>query len=194
MDAFLDKHLSPLKRIKKVWNVIFFLRYWHRWLCLNKKFTVQENFVTSNANFGVELNGHAIITLLILMRDVVPNGNELFCPWLLGSQPCEQTFRAARSMTGTFSTIINVSMYGLLNRLHRLQIQLQLESKMDETGIYYPRVIGHIRKTGFSADAMLANFKAISNEDICVAVQSATADAISTLENLGIFVKDKDGK
>ena len=75
-------------------------------------------------------------------------------------------------------------MYGLLNRLHRLQIQLQLESEMDQTGIHYPRVIGHIKKTGFSADAMLANLKEISNEDICDAVQSARADAISTLENL----------
>ena len=194
MDAFLDKCLLPLERIKKVWNAIFLLRYWHRWLCLNKKFTVRENFITSNANCGVELNGHALIILLILMRDVIPNGNELFCPWLLGSQPCEQTFRAARSMTGTFSTIINFSMYGLLNRLHRLQIQLQLESEMHETGIKYPRVTRHIKKSGFSAETMLPNLKEISNEDICDAVQSARADAISTLEDLGIFVKDKDGK
>lgn len=194
MDAFLDKGLSPLERIRKVWNSIFFLRYWHRWLCLNKKFTVKENFITSNANSGIELNGHALITLLILMRDIMPNGNELFCPWLLGSQPCEQTFRAARSMTGTFSTIINFSMYGLLNRLHRLQIQLQLESEMHETGIQYPRVIRHINKTGFSTETMLPNLNEISNNDICDVVKSAKADAISSLEDLGIFVKNKDGK
>lgn len=29
IDAFLDKQLSPLQRIKKVWYTIFFLRYWH---------------------------------------------------------------------------------------------------------------------------------------------------------------------
>ena len=85
MDAFLDKGLSPLERVRRVWNTIYFLRYWHRWLCLNKKFTAQENFITSNASFGVELSGHALITLLILMRDLIPNGNELLCPWLLGS-------------------------------------------------------------------------------------------------------------
>ena len=135
MEAFLDKSLTPLERIKKVWYVIFFLRYWHRWLCLEKQFTVKENFITSNAHSGIELDGHALIILTILLRDVIPNGDELFCPWLLGSQPCEQTFRAAQSMTGMFSTVINFSMYGMLNRLHRLQIQLQLESEMHETGI-----------------------------------------------------------
>ena len=119
VDVFLDKGLLPLERIKKVWYTILFLRYWHRWLSLHKKFTIKENF---NANSGVELNGHALVSLVILMRDKIPNENKLFCLWLMGSQPCEQTFRAARSMTGTFSTIINFSMYPLLQRLHRLQI------------------------------------------------------------------------
>ena len=111
MDAFLDKHLSPLERIKKAWYTIFFYRYWYRWLCLQKKFSAKNNFITENAQSGVELKGHALVTLLIMLRDRIPNGTELFCPWLLGSQPCEQAFRAARSMTGTFSTIINFSLY-----------------------------------------------------------------------------------
>ena len=48
------------------------------------------------------------------------------------SQAWEQTFRAARSMTSAFSTVINFSMNGLLQCLH-LQIQTQLESEMEET-------------------------------------------------------------
>ena len=194
VDAFLDKGLSPLERIKKVWYIIFFLRYWHRWLSLHKKFNVKENFITSNAFSGIELNGHALVSLVILMRDKIPNGNELFCPWLLGSQPCEQTFRAARSMTGTFSTIINFSMHALLQRLHRLQIQLQLESEMKETGIQYPRVINHVKKTGFSSDTKLSNLMDISDKEIFDTVERAKREAQYALEDLGIYVKDKDGK
>ena len=52
-------------------------------------------------------------------------------------------------MTSTFSTIINFSMYGLLQRLHHLHIQTQLESEAEETGIFYPRVLAHARKIGF---------------------------------------------
>ena len=77
VDAVLDKGLSPLERIKKVWFTIFFLRYWHRWLSLHKKYTVKENFITSNANSGIELNGHALLSLVILMRDKIPNGDAL---------------------------------------------------------------------------------------------------------------------
>ena len=55
----------------------------------------------------IELNAHAIITLVIILRD-------FYLTWLLGSQTCERVFRSARSMTSTFSTIINFSMLGLM--------------------------------------------------------------------------------
>ena len=51
-------------------------------------------------------------------------------------------------MTGTFSTIVNFSLIGFLQRLHQLQIQLQLETKSSENGITYPRVEKHSMKTG----------------------------------------------
>jgi len=69
----------------------------------------------------------------------------------LGSQAYEQTFRAARSMISTFSTIINFSTQGILYRLHRLQIQLQLESEINETGIIYPKTIAHLKKGGYNS-------------------------------------------
>ena len=77
------------------------------------------------------------------MQDRIPNGNEHFLPWLLGLQACEQTFQAARSMTGTFSTVINLTLLGFLHRLHHLQIQ---ESEKHETGKEYPRVMVHTKK------------------------------------------------
>ena len=83
---------------------------------------------------------------MLTLRDTIPNGDQHFLPWLLGSQACEQTFRAAQSMTRTFSTIINFSMLGVLHRQHRLQIQLQLESEAQDTGIPYPRATAHLKK------------------------------------------------
>ena len=68
-----------------------------------------SNFITYNAYSCIELNSHSFILLLLIMRDQIPNGNNHFLPWLLGSQACEQIFRAARSMTLTFSTLINFS-------------------------------------------------------------------------------------
>lgn len=88
--------LSPLQRIKKVWYTIFFLHYWHRWLLLQKNYVIKDNSIISNAYTGIELNGHAIILFLIILRYKITDGNKLFYPWLLGSQACEQTFRVAR--------------------------------------------------------------------------------------------------
>ena len=125
VDAYLDKELHPLERIN---NVVFFLRCWRQWLILHPRFNLKNNFITSNAYICVELNAHALISFLITIIKHFNSDHSLFLPWLLGSQSCEKTFRSARSMTGTFSTVINFSMLGLLRRLHRLQIQSNLQA------------------------------------------------------------------
>ena len=127
----------------------------------------------------------------MILRDKIPDGSKLFHPWMLGSQPCEQTFRAARSMTSTFSTQINFSIYALLQRLHRLQIQSQLESEMEETGICYPRVLTHVKKVGFPDSKVLdtTNLLHITNKDITDMIQCAKDEAIVAVTELGMSVK-----
>ena len=58
----------------------------------------------------------------------------------------------------------------------------------------YPRVLDHIKKSGFSTDSGHANLSEITNQRICDTILSAKTEAISALEDLGIFVKGKDGK
>ena len=147
IDSYLDKALDPLQRIKKNWYVIFFLRYWREWILEHPTYTLTNNFITQNAYICIELNGHAAIILLLLLRDVYSK-DEAFLTWLLGSQSCEKTFRLARSMTPTFSTVINFSMLGLMRRLHRLQLQSQLHAESSASGVVYPIFKTHERKTG----------------------------------------------
>jgi len=82
-------------------------------------------------------------------------------PWLLS---CEQMFRAARSMTSTFSMVINFSM----GWLHCLHIQTWLESEAEETGICYSRVLAHVKEVGFSDESSIdtVNVQKITNESI----------------------------
>ena len=91
----------------------------------------------------IELNAHALITYFLTVRDQLKDQETCFLPWLLGSQSCEKIFRSARSMTGTFSTIINFGTLGLLRRLHRLQIQATLQSESNKTGIMYLQLEMH---------------------------------------------------
>ena len=77
--------------------------------------------ITVNAYMCIELNAHAMTIFLLTLRIFFPESGLL--SWLLGSQTCEKAFRAARSLSSVFSTIINFGMLGLLRRLHRMQVQ-----------------------------------------------------------------------
>ena len=94
-------------------------------------------------------------------------------------------------MTSTFSTQINFSIYGLLQHLHRLQMQSQLESEMEETGICYPRVLAHVKKVGFSDSKIqdTTNLLHITNKDITDIIQCAKDEAIIAVTELGMSVK-----
>jgi len=88
---------------------------------------------------------------ILSLQAVSPSEDNNFLPWLLASQCCEKVFRAARSMSSIYSTIINFGMLGLLQRLHRLHFQGILESEAEETKIRYSET--HKRKDGYSVSA-----------------------------------------
>jgi len=85
VDSYLDKSLSPLARLEKIWYANFFVRYWRQWILLSEQYTLQQNFITNNAYLCIELNAHALITFLLNIRDHVSHVNVAFLPWLLGS-------------------------------------------------------------------------------------------------------------
>ena len=144
-DSYLDMSLDIQDRIQKAWYAVFVLRYWRQWIVLHPQYTLGNNFISNNSYMCVELNAHALIVHLLSL----PPESESFSPMLLGSQSCEKLFRAARSMSSTFSTVINFGLLGLLRRLHRLQIQIKLESECEKTNIKYPRVDAHKKKDGY---------------------------------------------
>jgi len=65
---------------------------------------------------------------------------------------------------------------------------------MNETGVLYPRVISTVKKTGFTVDRSCANLTEEFNQKISEAIASAKMKALYDLEELGISVKDKNGK
>ena len=57
--------------------------------------------------------------------------------WHTGSQGCEEVFVLLRSMTPTFSRIVNFSVKGILERIHKLNFLSSIECSDDIT---FPRV------------------------------------------------------
>ena len=184
-DSFLNKNLECLVRIENAWFCVFVLRYWRQWIILNPDYNLSDHFITSNAYTCAELNAHSLLTLVISMQTILSSDNKNFLPWLLGSQCCEKVFRAARSMSSVFSTIINFNMLGLLQRFHRLHIQTALESESNETTIKYPHVEGHKKKDGHSC-TNIHGIHSLSLDDVEKSVEQACEKAKETVTELGM--------
>ena len=160
------------------------MRYWRQWLLCHKQYTLEKNFITLNSYICIELNTHALITSLLVLRDRLSEiGSDSYLPWMFGCQPCEKALHAARSMTPMFSTIINFSVLGLLRRLHKLQIKVELESPLNTTGIIYPHQNVHKAKEGINKTHR-HSLAGITNQDIENAVKCGLDRARSVVEEL----------
>jgi len=121
LDAFLQPQMPPLDRISSMWKLTFFLRLWRQWL-IEENHELQQCFLTPQTYLCIELNAHAIVQAVVKMRDCSCR----LLPHLFSSQPCEKCFRAARSLTSTFATVVNFSMLQLLSRLRRIDLQTHI--------------------------------------------------------------------
>lgn len=129
LDAFLNKSLNVEQRIYNIWYSIFFIRLWRQWLVANN-FSLYNNCITLNTYTCIELNGHGLLLLIDKCRQ--NNTPRLFLPWLYSSQPCEKIFRQTRSMTTTYSTVVNYSLYEMIKRLNRIQALNEISTDLSK--------------------------------------------------------------
>lgn len=117
LDSFLDKSLNISRRIYLIWYSNFFFRLWRMWIKNHQMYCLGKNWITLNAYVCTELNAHA----LLLAAEKYRSQPHLLLPWLFSSQPCEKFFRQTRSMTSTYSTVVNFDMLDILRRQQRIQ-------------------------------------------------------------------------
>lgn len=125
LDTFLKKSLTPKDRCYKMWHATFFFRIWRNWI-ISSEFSLTKNFISLNCYSCIELNAHCLTEFM--------KRQELFLPWLASSQPCEKMFRKLRSLTTTYSTIVNFSVLEVLRRLNRIDLIYKITC---DVGRYY---------------------------------------------------------
>lgn len=103
-----------------------FLRIWRTWLKNKNEYTLGNNFITTNCYNCIEMNAHSLIRLIVQFRDDKNLTPDMFTVWNFSSQTCEQFFRATRSLSTTFSTVVNFSMKDIISRLKRIESNNQL--------------------------------------------------------------------
>lgn len=99
--------------------------------------SLTQNFVTLNTYLCVEINAHVMVKFIRLIRDDKSLQKHVdIAPWLLSSQPCEQLFRSTRSMTSTFSTIVNFSLKDIMNRINKIEMLTMITGQLSNPFIY----------------------------------------------------------
>ena len=84
-------------------------------------------------------------------------------------------------MTPTISKMVNFNILGLLRRIHKLQIQIEIESQSSSIGIIFPNTTakGNDRENQHSV-------KTITNANIEEAVRSALQKSKNSIQHLGM--------
>ena len=103
--------------------------------------------------------------------------------WLAGSQACEQLFRLLRSMTSTFSTMVNFSLKGILEKIHKLEF---INSSETNDQIIFPRLKRRLMQTKEESNE---TFRIPTIEEITSRVAAAKAEAIRICSSSGITLK-----
>ena len=197
LNSFLSTSLKVSERIYCIWYATFFLRMWRKWLDNHDIYSVQDNFISTNAYICIELNAHGLLNAVFHCMEW--NNFDTFLPWMFSSQPCESFFRNLRSTSTTFSTIVNCTLLESLYRIRRLQfINDVFAYDFKEIGL----TINFPRKTFLHAsfetqneklnlpflDSICGNNLNLSVEVIKNILFKAKCDAHKTVESLGMDI------
>lgn len=137
IDAFMDKNLTPLQRVRKIWYAVFLIRIWRKFIISSKRFTLKENFLTMNCYVCIELNAHSMIKCLLYLKKI--NKPEMFLPFLYESQACENIFRQLRSLSTVYSTVTNCTLKEAIHRITSIQFQNHVMQQTSDD-FEFPRI------------------------------------------------------
>lgn len=153
----------------------------------NKNYTLNNNFLSTNCYSCIELNSHSLLLLIIHFRDNDLFRQEMFKPWNFSSQTCKKFFRATRSLTSTYSTVVNFSMKDILSRLHQIENLSTIKSELSSycSGLIFP-----IEKLSVPSD--INKFNDLTNEKISNIINKSLSDAKHVSENLLEMITDEN--
>lgn len=177
MSSYMDPNMTPLQRIRSIWFPVFMFRIWRRYIENNKKYTLKDNFLSMNCYVCIELNAHSMIQLMVHLKSI--NKPELFLPELYGSQQCESIFRQFRSLSSTYSTVINCTLKEAASRLSKIELQNEIMATTSKNYVY-PRLKTQPEELQYD------QIDLPSKEEIYAEIESCQKDAIATARKFNL--------
>lgn len=177
IDVFMNRNLTPIQRVRNMWFSLFVIRIWRAFIVSKGKYTLKENFLTSNSYACIELNAHSLVLCLLHLKEIdQPN---LFKPHLYESQPCEATFRKLRSFTSTYSTVANCTVKESEARISKIQLQNDIIHGTS-TQFKYPRLGGANIPSNEKIELP-------TKDDMINVILQCKREAIETAKKLGLI-------
>ena len=139
ISAYIGKTTRITDRLLSAWIIVFTCRLWRAWIKYktfvssnhNKKTNKKQNnkdkyFLTTPVYYSIEINAHNLLYLILLVKQQQLPKHVLNI-YLFSSQACESTFRDTRSLSGTYSTIVNFTVSDFLRRAEKLSVLQQIK-------------------------------------------------------------------
>lgn len=190
--AFTNVELSPVERIRYVWEALYFIRAWKLWIQTFEsdqkiQYSIEANFISSNAFACLELNAYGLLHLITKFRE--SERDDLFVPTIFNSQGCEQTFRQFRSMSTVNWTKINFSLSELLHMIGRIELQNEISYFKLSNIALLPRL--HNRNKHFKTFTLPSNvqIKEILNQALQAALLNANRFGMNVNANEVLLCK-----
>lgn len=133
-----------------------------------------------NSYCCVELNAHGLIQLMVYLKET--DRSHLFLPELFSSQPCESTFRQFRSLSSTYSTVINCTVKEAASRISKIQLQNQIMNALSKNFVFPG--LKHLPQTENSNSVDLPTKLEIFTE-----IEMYQQDAIRTAKKFGLITR-----
>jgi len=192
--------------LQSAWCVVFVCRLWWSWI-QHKKFlstttsaasrrnSKEKFFITKTAYLSVEINAHNLLSIILLVKEKqLPK--EALNIYLFNSQACESTFRNTRSLSGSYSTMVNFTVADFLRRSQKISILndikcVQLTFDDDYERLVFP--VHHKHKHDHQLSS-LQNLDDIDQLDIEKIISDAYNQALQLTERLEIsqLLKEHD--
>ena len=216
--AYIDKSTCLKDRIYDAWLCVFLCRMWWSWLLAKaeqdsdemESWSSNENssqsvaklveqfFITKVSYESIEINAHQLTYLILLVEENVlpPEALQIF---LFSSQPCETTFRSARSMSGAFSSIVNFSVTEFLRRAQKLSVLNRIRSESETysssaNALQLRFVKYHKQMTNARSSSAASITSSITKNEIQKIVSSAFDDAFQLIGEFGVHALMKKKK
>lgn len=188
IDAYENRHIPHIDRIKMVLRMHFFKSIWKDFL-RGAGYPETRYFISAAFDDIIDILIHGLIGLIYIYRDHLERPFPLL-PWMHGSEANEHVFGLLRSLVTDFT------MLDVIRLIPKLSVRLMAACRAKNVKVDFRRTAAGYSHTYFDADeiplGILSEFP--SDHEIAVAASSAFDEANALWDLLGHYSSGSQDK